>query len=204
MRISELSRQAGVSIPTIKFYVREGLLPPGDLTSATQATYGERHVRRLRLIRVLREVADLPVPRIREIVALIDRPGESLFDTLGQAIEALPPYLSASCATDRATALLDRVGLTYEPNTTAVQQLARALDAVDEVDLPADDARLDVYAEHASAIAAEEIAGLPRDAAAALEYSVLGTALYEPVLAALRRIAHQHHARRLLDVLDAG
>ncbi len=28
MRISELSRRSGVSIPTIKYYLRDGLLPP--------------------------------------------------------------------------------------------------------------------------------------------------------------------------------
>lgn len=30
MRIGELSRRTGVPVPTIKYYVREGLLPPGS------------------------------------------------------------------------------------------------------------------------------------------------------------------------------
>ena len=47
MRISDLSRASGVTIPTIKFYLREGLLPSGDRTARNQATYEAAHVRRL-------------------------------------------------------------------------------------------------------------------------------------------------------------
>ena len=53
MRIGELSKAAGVPVPTIKYYLREGLLAPGELTSPNQASYGEAHIRRLRLIRAL-------------------------------------------------------------------------------------------------------------------------------------------------------
>ena len=53
MRIAELSRDSGVPVPTIKYYVREGLLPPGELTSPNQAQYDASHLRRLRLIRAL-------------------------------------------------------------------------------------------------------------------------------------------------------
>lgn len=47
VRISELSRASGVSTATIKYYLREKLLPEGRLTSATQAQYGQAHVDRL-------------------------------------------------------------------------------------------------------------------------------------------------------------
>ena len=33
MRIAELSQTTGVPVPTIKYYLREGLLPSGELTS---------------------------------------------------------------------------------------------------------------------------------------------------------------------------
>ncbi len=46
MRISELSRRSGVSIPTIKYYLRDGLLPAGRATAANQADYDEDHLRR--------------------------------------------------------------------------------------------------------------------------------------------------------------
>src|SRR6478752_4591497 len=55
MRISELAGATGVTVPTIKYYLREGLLSEGARTSATQAEYGEDHVRRLRVVRALIE-----------------------------------------------------------------------------------------------------------------------------------------------------
>lgn len=52
--------------------------------------------------------------------------------------------------------------------------------------------RLLGYGEHLHAIAQIDIAQIPSDdAQAAIQYAVLGTALYEPILAALLRLAHQ-------------
>ena len=48
MRISDLSRQSGVPVATIKFYLREQLLPPGEPTGRNQAVYLDRHLRRSR------------------------------------------------------------------------------------------------------------------------------------------------------------
>ena len=42
MRISELSARTGVPVATIKYYLREGLLPEGERTAPTQATYADR------------------------------------------------------------------------------------------------------------------------------------------------------------------
>jgi hypothetical protein len=49
-------------VPTIKYYVREGLLPPGQLASPNQTQYDNSHLRRLRLIRALTEVGGLSAP----------------------------------------------------------------------------------------------------------------------------------------------
>src|SRR5256886_17599843 len=46
VRISDLSRQTGVPTATIKFYLREHLLPPGAMTARNQADYGSEHLRR--------------------------------------------------------------------------------------------------------------------------------------------------------------
>jgi len=67
MRIGELARRSGVSIPTIKYYLREGLLPPGAATAPNQASYGEEHLHRLRLIRALLDVGGLTVAAAREV-----------------------------------------------------------------------------------------------------------------------------------------
>src|SRR2546430_9317670 len=47
VRISDLSRQTGVPTATIKFYLREHLLPPGAMTARNQADYGSEHLRRV-------------------------------------------------------------------------------------------------------------------------------------------------------------
>jgi hypothetical protein len=65
MRMAQLSSVAGIPIGTIKFYQREGLLPPGERTSPNQADYDERHVRRLRLIRGLIDVGRLSIVEAR-------------------------------------------------------------------------------------------------------------------------------------------
>src|SRR5690625_7317767 len=75
MRMAELARHTGVSVPTIKYYMRQGLLQPGHRTGVNQAEYGDRHLDRLRLIRALTSVAGLPLSEVKEVVDAVD--GES-------------------------------------------------------------------------------------------------------------------------------
>jgi DNA-binding transcriptional MerR regulator len=72
MQLKELSEQAGVSAASIKYYLREGLLPPGETVHATRAQYSDRHVSRLRLIQALRKVVDLNIGQIRSLLQLAD------------------------------------------------------------------------------------------------------------------------------------
>ena len=90
MRISELSRRAGVPTSTIKFYIRDGLLPPGERSGPNQASYGEDHLQRLALIKALREVADLSLEVVREVLEQVDLPWEGA-DPIGRAVEVLYP-----------------------------------------------------------------------------------------------------------------
>ncbi|MFZ2965292.1 MAG: MerR family transcriptional regulator [Rhodoglobus sp.] len=198
MRVSELVERSGMPLATIKFYLREGLLMPGMPTSATQADYDESHLRRLALIRALTEVVGLSVQKAREVIGLIDAPAGDLFETLGQAVAALPPYLDAQ-GTDhpRARAALERLGQVYDPSYAAVGQFERALEAAEAVGLPMSDERVLGYGEHVMAIAEIDLSGIPTNSPGdAIQYAVLGTAIYEPVLAAMRRLAHQDLASR--------
>ncbi|HDP80132.1 MAG TPA: MerR family transcriptional regulator [Spirochaetes bacterium] len=52
-KISELSRISSTSIPAIRFYLREGLLPPAIKTGKTTAYYTDDHLNRLRMIKKL-------------------------------------------------------------------------------------------------------------------------------------------------------
>lgn len=194
MKISELSERSGVPVATVKFYIREGMLPRGEAVSATRAEYADEHLSRLRLIAALADVRGLPLTRVRDILALIDTPTDDPVETLGRAVGALPPYVAAGRDDyPRARAAIADLGLTYDPDFTAVAQLDEALGALEGAGLDASPAVLRRYADAMKQVAAAEIepmASMSLDEA--VPYAVLGTALYEPVMLALRRLAHHH------------
>ena len=67
-------RRSGLPVPTIKYYLREGLLHPGEAVGATRARYDDSHVRRLRLVRALTEVAGMRLEDVRRVLVAIDDP----------------------------------------------------------------------------------------------------------------------------------
>jgi DNA-binding transcriptional MerR regulator len=88
MKISELSRLSGVPSTTIKFYIREGLIPAGTRSHRNQATYNEDHLRRLGLIQTLREIAGLSLDVVRNVLSEVGKPwGEA--DPVGAALGAI-------------------------------------------------------------------------------------------------------------------
>lgn len=192
MLMSELARSTNVPVPTIKFYLREGVLMPGRATSSTRAHYDEPHVRRIALIRALSALG-LSISQIRSVVGLIDNPGRSLYATLGAATAAISrpaePASGEDCA--RARAALSALDFAVPDDLPAVAQLDRALADAEAAGVAMTEDRLRAYAPHVRAIAAYDIEQMPlKPATAAIEYAVLGTIFYEPILAALRRIAH--------------
>ncbi|HEY5858540.1 MAG TPA: MerR family transcriptional regulator [Aldersonia sp.] len=205
MWVSELVERSGVPLASIKYYLREGLLMPGAATSATRAEYDETHLRRLSLIKALTGLG-LPIPKVRAVVDVLDEPSPSLFDALGRALSALPPYPDEPAEADypRARAALECLGQTYEPGYPAVAQLEQALAAAEGVGVGLSERKLRAYGEHVRGIAEADLAEMPTDSVQdAVEYAVLGTALHEPVIAALRRLAHQDLAARTLTPTDA-
>src|SRR5947209_19390152 len=91
MRMSELARASGVPVPTIKFYLRERLLPPGRATAATQAQYDHEHLARLRLIRALVDVGRLPLASVRYVLQIVDAGDQATPAAVATAHDALPP-----------------------------------------------------------------------------------------------------------------
>lgn len=117
MRIGELSKATDVPVPTIKYYLREGLLPAGELSSPNQTSYSEAHVRRLRLIRALIELAQIPIAQVKKILESLDSDTEPLHEQIGRAHRALTPTrrLTASpkaraAATTQVNELIERRG----------------------------------------------------------------------------------------------
>lgn len=74
MNLQALSAATGVTVPSIKYCLREGLLHPGVKKNATTAVYDDTHRARLDLIQALRQIVGTPVGEIRRLTTLIDAP----------------------------------------------------------------------------------------------------------------------------------
>jgi len=70
LRMRELEQRTGVGRETIRFYIREGLLPEPSRASRNSASYTDDHVTRVRAIKRLQEERFLPLAVIR---SLLDR-----------------------------------------------------------------------------------------------------------------------------------
>lgn len=68
MRIGELAEASGVPVPTIKHYLREGLLPEPVKTSRNMAYYPPEFVERIRLIKQLQEERFMPLRAIKAVL----------------------------------------------------------------------------------------------------------------------------------------
>ncbi|MBE1534725.1 MerR family transcriptional regulator [Actinomadura algeriensis] len=202
MQISELSDRSGLTVQTIKFYIRQGLLPAGSAVSATRSEYGPAHLERLRLISALREVGDLPVAAIREIVAAVDG-GSGPHDLVGAAQRALGPDAAAPADPDwRAArrdvdALVRELGWRAAADAPARDLLAAAFVSLRRLGFPVTLAELRPYVRAAADVAEHEIARV--DGAAprtATVQSLVATVVYEQVLTALHRLAQEDAAAR--------
>jgi DNA-binding transcriptional MerR regulator len=68
LRMRELAAASGVPAPTIKHYLREGLLPEPVKTSRNMAYYPPEFVERIKLIKQLQEERYLPLKAIKEVL----------------------------------------------------------------------------------------------------------------------------------------
>ncbi|MFI7451084.1 MerR family transcriptional regulator [Nonomuraea sp. NPDC049714] len=202
MRMSELSTRSGVAIPTIKYYLREGLLHQGEQMAATRADYDESHLRRLRLIRALLEVGRLPVAAIKKVVDAVQDESLPVHQLLGTAQYALSPTVEPEptpewdTARAQVDALLDRLGWEVTPEAPARNELAQTVIRMRQLGLAAD---LTPYAEAADRLVTEvELDTIPYDGPreAAVEALVLGTVLYGRAFDALRRLAQESESAR--------
>ncbi|MEU7690670.1 MerR family transcriptional regulator [Microbispora hainanensis] len=198
MRIGELSRESGVSIPTIKYYVREGLLPAGERTKFNQAQYDETHLRRLKLVRALVEVGGLSIAATRDVLSLMDAQTSDLA-RLGKAQYALTPRREHEpdeaweWAGEQVDGLLAKHGWKVSRNNPARLQLAEALATLRR--LGQDDylAMLDRYAEIVGEMTTMEVDGVlaRRNLDGMAEAIVIWTAIGDSMLTALRRLSQE-------------
>lgn len=205
MKISELSDRSGLPVQTIKYYIREGLLPKGTATAATRAEYDERHLERLRLIRALRDVGDMPIASVKRVLAAVDDDGVALHDLLGTAQYALVPPADPRpddpewrAARQDVDAIVTELGWRILPHAPTRDMLANAFVTLRRLGVPILLTGLRPYIEAATLIAEHEIGALPvgGERGRAVQTAVATNVLYEQVLLALRRMAQENASAR--------
>ncbi|GIJ76541.1 MerR HTH family regulatory protein [Micromonospora phaseoli] len=201
MRIGELSHRAELPIPTIKFYLREGLLPPGrSVREGRQLYYDERHLSRLALIRTLTVLGGMSLASVRTVVRALDDGGTRTADLSAVINDAMatedtgvPAVVGNRDVAARVDALVDHLGWRVDPDSPGRHTLARVLAALEQhagVEVGA----LMPYAAMAMSLSTMEAAGLPprleseADAVAVVAQIVL----LDAALLALRRLAREH------------
>ncbi|MGN9910225.1 MerR family transcriptional regulator [Phytohabitans sp. LJ34] len=201
MRISDLSKHTGVPVATIKFYLRERLLPPGTPTGRNQAEYGEEHVRRLRLIRAFTVIGQLDLSTVRELLTAIEDeelPLPGLYDVVNQAVFPSEPAARETGARRRARADVDRfigeLGWRVGPGAAGRDRLAHVLATLQQLGCEFGADFFTEYAIAAERLAVEELDLLPPDGEEAdRAAAVVRTILLDVALSALRRMAQEHH-----------
>jgi DNA-binding transcriptional MerR regulator len=199
MRMAELSVRSGVPAPTIRYYLREGLLAPGRLTSPNQATYDDSHFRRLRLVRALLEVGGLSVEAAKGVISAMEAKSGNHFGVLGQVQYGLSAGRSSSIAdlpqtaVERVDDLIARRGWQVRDHNPARASLASALATLQEIGRDELLAALDSYASAADTLAQREVGELLAldGEEVRAEAVIAATVLGDAVLSALRRLAQE-------------
>ena len=77
MKISEVSEQAGISIDTLRYYERIGLLPPVNRSESGIRDYNELDIRRVDFIKCMRS-AGLPIEVLIEYFNLVQQGDQTI------------------------------------------------------------------------------------------------------------------------------
>ncbi len=205
MKISQLCDQTGVSVASIKFYLREGLLPSGERTSANQAEYGDTHVERLRLIRALIDIGGLSVATARRVLEAVDSPELPLDYVFGIAQYAVSdatlyePIDPESIGLRTVDAVIERMGWDVTDENPGRQGAARVLDTYAELGHSHLAEISQNYVEAAELIARSDLDAVAKrvDVRDMAETVVVGTVLGDGLVASLRRIAQEHIAHQM-------
>ena len=202
MKISELADRSGATVATIKYYLREGLLPPGHKMGERRAEYDDHHVARLRLLRVLREVGTVPVADLKQVIDAVQDESLSMHQTYGAAYDALARTSRAGngemCAL--AERVVQQAGWTHvRPDSPALPHLAGLLKVLNDLGSPFELSNAATYLGIIDALAAYEVgrlgtADVIEDRDAVVQHMVVGQVVFGQLLLSLRRLGHEHHS----------
>jgi len=91
LRIDDLAHESGLTVDTIRYYQREGLLPPGE-REGRHRVYGPDHLRRLTRIKEL-QARRFSIAAIRAFVSGDERRLEGVFADEGEGVQYGYPEL---------------------------------------------------------------------------------------------------------------
>jgi DNA-binding transcriptional MerR regulator len=206
MLVSELAERADVPLATVKYYLREGLLPAGETTGPRRAEYDDEHLRRLRVLRLLREVGGVPVTSLRQVADALDDESLAVHDVMtviADVITAVPTIASDSGSLEMVDQVLAAVGWDgVRPESTDRLRLAELVSLLEgpgsigpDVDV------LLFYAGLADQLARAEVARVDdsTERSLLLEQMITGTVVYGRVFELMRQLGHEHHHRMRMD-----
>lgn len=199
MRISELTQRSGVPIHTIKYYLREGLLHSGALSSPNQASYDGSHTQRLLLIRALLEVGGLPIATIRDVLAATDDSVHAVLNQVSRPSTALMTQETSENergglvrdAILEVDALVVRAGWAVDPTAPARVAAADVLAWMRATGRDQFADQLGEYADVAELLANLDLQALSTldDTSNIAETALIGIVLGDMLVSALRRLA---------------
>ena len=111
LRMGELAEASGVPAPTIKHYLREGLLPEPVKTSRNMAYYPPEFVDRIKLIKRLQEERFMPLKAIKQV---LDEDPERANAMLELEDQILDRALAGERARTSAAEVRERYGVPKE------------------------------------------------------------------------------------------
>ena len=203
--LSVLSQRSGVPVATIKYYIREGLIQPSQDLDPD----GTDTLEQLRLIRGLVHIVGLSIRQVQQILGLLHSQELNLADMMTDATVVLPlagtrPGREKSTTNlDPARAALAEAGFEDLPDAPYVNQLLAAITLAIECGVGMDTEHLAAYVSAARQCARADFHDLPLDTPSqAAQAAVLGTAIYDPILVGLRRLAHRELVQQLSSTPD--
>lgn len=205
MKVSELSQRSGVSVSSIKYYLREGLLTGGVQTATNQAVYSEQHIRRLRLIRSLIDIGGLSISHVRATLAAVDDESTPMHDAFGAVMHGLDEAPTETVSTDIQTAYdevqewLSSRGWDIDPGAPAPHRLAELVATLRRFDFPTTLTDFDSVAEMVERTAQIEVeyARAMPDRTSAVETMLIGTVILERAIVEVRRLALEAASSRI-------
>ncbi|MDV8146710.1 MerR family transcriptional regulator [Arthrobacter sp. B10-11] len=201
MQLKDLSGHTGVSAASIKYYLREGLLPAGETVHATRAQYSARHVERLGLIQALRRIVGLNIEQIRGILKMADD-GAPRLDLLA-AVQRVVLHLDshAQAGVDAGTPPADAVvRLRNWPDypSDARNALNAHLELMESLNIPVSGEVMDTYSKAMDDVARVDIAATtaPESVDQLILTAAVGMHMHSQLLLKLLALGQASHAIR--------